>query len=89
LGIGIKLVIKKEGGSMQLTEEQEFTMKVAQKGYESYCRYTGNKSVVTGDDLPAWNDLPGEVNNAWCAAADEIIDLLAKQRLVQIAKNEM
>lgn len=70
---------------MQLTEEQEFTMRVAQKGYESYCSYAGNKSVVTGDDLPAWNDLPGEVNNAWFAAVSGIIDFLAKQRITQIA----
>jgi hypothetical protein len=62
---------------MQLTEEQELTMKTAQKGYESYCGHTGNKSVVTGDDLPKWADLPGGVKNAWFAAAEGMINFLA------------
>lgn len=67
---------------MQLTEEQRLTMKAAEKGYESYCRYTDNKSLMGGDTLPNWSELPGEINNAWFAAADGIINFLAKQRLV-------
>lgn len=62
---------------MQLTEEQEFTMKAAQKGYESYCQHTGWKSVVTGCDLPKWDQLPGGVINAWFSAANGIIEFLA------------
>ena len=58
---------------MQLDETQELIMKMAQVGYEKYCEYTGWKSAVTGCDLPAWNKLPGNIKNAWFAAADGII----------------
>ena len=67
---------------MILSEEQKLTMKAAQKGYERYCRYTGNKSLITGDILFAWDALPGEICNAWFAAADGIINFLAEQKLV-------
>ena len=62
---------------MQLSETQELTMKMARVGYESYAAYTGNKSAVTGQDLPKWEQLPGSVVNAWFAAADGIINSLA------------
>ncbi len=47
----------------------EHEMEAAQKAYEAYCSYTGNKSLVTGDDLPKWSDLPGQICNAWHSAA--------------------
>ena len=62
---------------MQLTEAQELTMKMARVGYESYAAYTGNRSAVTGDALPAWDKLPGQVCNAWFAAADGMTKFLA------------
>jgi hypothetical protein len=58
---------------MELTKEQELTMDIARAGYEAYAAYTGNKSVITGDDLPKWNDLPGGVINAWFCAAESMI----------------
>jgi len=63
---------------MKLTETQEVTMQIARKGYESYAGYTGNKSAVTGDDLPKWDDLPGSVVNAWFAAATGMIEYMAE-----------
>ena len=62
---------------MKLTEAGELTMKMAQVGYESYAAYTGNKSAVTGDDLPTWGKLPGQVCNAWFAAAVGMTNFLA------------
>ena len=62
---------------MQLSETQELTMRMARVGYESYAAYTGNKSAVTGQDLPTWGQLPGSVVNAWFAAAEGIINSLA------------
>ena len=62
---------------MQLSETQELTMKVARVGYESYAAHTGNKSAVTGQNLPTWEQLPGSVVNAWFAAADGMIKFLA------------
>ena len=61
----------------QLTETQELTMRMAQSGYESYCAYTGWKSVVTGCDLPGWQDLPAGVKDAWFAAAEGMTEFLA------------
>lgn len=62
---------------MQLTETQELTMRIARVGYESYAAHTGNRSAVTGQDLPTWEQLPGSVVNAWFAAAEGIINSLA------------
>ena len=62
---------------MQLTETQELTMRIARVGYESYAAHTGNRSAVTGQGLPTWEQLPGSVVNAWFAAAEGIINSLA------------
>jgi len=62
---------------MKLTGTQELTMKMAQVGYESYAAYTGNKSAVTGDNLPTWDQLPGAVKNAWFASAEGMTNFLA------------
>ena len=59
---------------MQLTEKQELIMNAAKIGYENYCRYTGWKSIVTGDALPEWKNLPGEIKNAWFASAQAVIN---------------
>ena len=69
---------------MKLTEAGELTMKMAQVGYESYASYTGNKSAVTGDDLPAWDQLPGAVKNAWFAAANGMTNFLASVKHIDI-----
>jgi len=69
---------------MQLTPEQELTMRMAKVGYESYAAYTGGKSAVTGDDLPTWEQLPGGVVNAWFAAADGMTGFLASVGPVEI-----
>ena len=63
---------------MQFTETQELTMKMAKAGYEGYCQYTRWKSAVTGDTLPPWEELPGNVKNAWFSAAEKMTDFLAK-----------
>lgn len=60
---------------MQLDEKDEKIMRLAQKGYEGYCAYTGWKSAVTGDKLPPWIDLPGAVVNAWFAATKAIVEV--------------
>jgi len=57
---------------MYLDAEGEKIMNIAQSGYEAYCNYTGWKSVITGDPLPQWSQLPGGVVNAWFAAAKAI-----------------
>lgn len=37
--------------------------------YEAYSVSAGGKSLVTGDPLPAWDELPAPVRAAWIAAA--------------------
>lgn len=58
---------------MQLNTDQEKIMQAAQRGYEAYSKYTGGKSVITGDPLPEWHQLLGVVANAWFAAAKAIL----------------
>lgn len=40
--------------------------------YEAYCKTTGWKSAVTGDDLPQFRDVPEAVQNGWIAAAQVV-----------------
>jgi len=69
---------------MELTKAQKVTMKMARVGYESYSAYTGNKSAVTGAELPKWHDLPGGVTNAWFAAAEGMTNFLASVGPVEV-----
>lgn len=73
---------------MKLTETQELTMEMARVGYESYAAYTGNKSAVTGDELPTWDKLPGGVVNAWFAAADGMTKFIANVGHVEVVDGE-
>ena len=47
----------------------------AQIAYEAYCKNTGWKSLVSGAKLPSWNELRPEIQAAWRAAAQAILDL--------------
>ena len=40
-----------------------------QIAYEAYCEYSGNKSLVSGDELPSWDNLSTNIQEAWDAAA--------------------
>jgi len=73
---------------VKLTETQQVTMDMARAGYESYAAYTGNKSAVTGDDLPKWEQLPGNVVNAWFAAAYGMTRFLASVGPVDVVDGE-
>jgi len=45
-----------------------FTDFYGQIAYESYCLATGGKSLVTGEQLPSWEDQSPEIQSAWHAA---------------------
>jgi len=60
---------------MQLTEEQELTMKMAEVGYSQY--RNSAKSREGAGDLPEWRDLSGGLKNSWFSAADEMTKFLA------------
>jgi hypothetical protein len=58
---------------MELDADGEAMMAAARKAYEAYAGRAGWKSLVTGDPLPQWADLPGSVMNGWFAAATAVI----------------
>ena len=40
--------------------------------FEAYAAATNNRSLITGDTLPPWNDLGNGVQEAWIAAAEAV-----------------
>lgn len=42
--------------------------------YEGYCKNSGCKSLISGADLPAWDDLSESIRAAWRSAADAVLD---------------
>jgi len=48
---------------------------LGKEGYESYCYASGNKSLVSGCELPKWEELRPEIKTAWIASATAIIEL--------------
>jgi len=51
-----------------------------QIAYEAYCADTGNKSLVSGAPLPAWDALSPEIKKAWQAAANAVVDAHIERR---------
>jgi len=47
------------------------------KLYENYCEFTNNKSLISGDQLPVWEDLPEKVRGAWNFSCKKLLDELA------------
>jgi hypothetical protein len=45
--------------------------------YEAYATNTGGKSLASGDDLPAWDQLADVYRTAWIATAREVIANMA------------
>lgn len=41
--------------------------------YMAYRENAGRKSLVTGAELPRWEDLPPEIQRAWLAAAAAVL----------------
>lgn len=46
--------------------------RLAKIAYEAYCRQTNWKSLVTGDQLPQFEDLRQEIKDAWWVAAQAV-----------------
>ncbi len=47
----------------------EWQMEAAEDAYSAYCYAAGGKSLVSGETLPVWDNLPGAIKNAWHSAA--------------------
>lgn len=44
-----------------------------QVAYEGYLNFTGDKSLITGQPLPTWEENSSELKAAWEAAAGAVI----------------
>lgn len=40
--------------------------------YAGYCAASDGKSLVSGAELPSWENLPEEIRTAWRASADAV-----------------
>jgi hypothetical protein len=49
-------------------------MNLGQIAYEGYCKSSGGKSLVSGADLPPWENLSPEIQQAWQCAANAVAD---------------
>lgn len=43
------------------------------RGYEGYCGSTGGVSLISGAELPLWEELYSAIQEAWIAAAEAIL----------------
>jgi hypothetical protein len=43
------------------------------RAYKAYSWSAGGVSLVSGDPLPPWDELPPEIQRAWVAAASAVI----------------
>lgn len=43
-----------------------------QVAYEGYKHRSRGVSLISGDDLPEWGDLPDDIRQAWQASADAV-----------------
>lgn len=46
--------------------------RLAKIAYDAYCESANWKSLITGDKLPPFEDLPQDIRNAWLAAAHAV-----------------
>jgi hypothetical protein len=44
--------------------------------YDAYCKSTGGKSLISGDILPAFENLKQSIRDAWEAAANAVVESL-------------
>lgn len=55
--------------------------------YEAYCKRSGGKSLVSGQDLPAWHDLNWEIASAWQESASAVMSKLRGYEAVPFCPN--
>jgi hypothetical protein len=56
---------------------QDEDNRLGQVAYEAYSANTGGKSLASGDDLPAWDQLADVYRTAWIATARDVIANMA------------
>lgn len=58
---------------MRLRSQESDVGDIGKVAYDAYWGHTGGKSLATGDDLPMWENLPLEIQDAWRVAADAVL----------------
>jgi hypothetical protein len=56
--------------------------------YEGYCGRSGGISLISGDQLPPWEDLDPRVKEAWMAAAGLVLSRFGSTRDLRPAGDE-
>lgn len=51
---------------------------LGQIGYEAYCKFTDNKSLISGAELPAFADLKTPIQEAWENAGQAVAASLGR-----------
>lgn len=57
-------------------------MSPGQVAYEAYCGTTGWRSLVSGAELPNWENLKDEIKIAWEVAGNAVLEMRIKDRTV-------
>jgi hypothetical protein len=52
-------------------------MQLGKIAYEAYANKAGGRSLVSGDNLPPWDNLPESIQEAWEAGAQAVRMYLA------------
>jgi hypothetical protein len=47
-------------------------MELGRIAYESYCEYSEGVSLVSGAQLPSWEDQADDIKNAWIYATNAV-----------------
>ncbi len=47
--------------------------KFAEIAYEAYRKFSNGKSLISGQDIPEFANLPEAIKNAWQAAGDAVV----------------
>lgn len=51
-------------------------MNYGKVAYEGYCLASGNKSLISGQELPTWDKLDDKIKVAWVSAAAAVANTI-------------
>ena len=56
--------------------------------YQAYCDSTDGISLVSGDTLPSWHDLPSRIRDAWESVGRIVSDVTRASIMESLEKSE-
>jgi len=63
------------GPTTEMLERERYLRDLARVAYNGYCSYTFGKSLITGENLPIWEDLREDIKSAWTEAMKAVFDV--------------